>query len=132
MDQRVQFIRATVTGQDDIGADELGTPSTVGTFWSNVQYGAGREFQIASQRWAETQIVFKIRRQPGVSILQTDDAIWDDKVWDIVGVSGIGTRDNFWTIAAKYLMEAADPASGLTWDEATQTWIATTETWDEM
>jgi head-tail adaptor len=99
-DQRVAFKRRSVT-QDSFGADVLGSPSTVGTFWARVQYLRGKELQYAQQRWAEAQYIITMRRQPGVTILPTDYAEWNDQTLDIMPVMGPGTRDCEWIVYAK-------------------------------
>jgi SPP1 family predicted phage head-tail adaptor len=99
-DQRVVFKRDTAASQNTYGEDVL-TTETLGTFWAHVQYGSGREFHTAHQRWAETTVAFEIRRQPGVTIVAKDYAEWNSKTWDILGVLNIGTRQDCWLIAAK-------------------------------
>jgi SPP1 family predicted phage head-tail adaptor len=101
LDQRIVILRPNVTGVDARGADVLGTPTTVGTFWANVQYLKGRELEAAQQRWAEVQYQITIRRQPSTTILSTDYATWNGQALDIRAPEGAGTREPFWTIFAK-------------------------------
>lgn len=100
-DMRVSFKRKNVTGQDTFGVDVLGTPTTVGTFWANVEPLRGRELQYAQQRWAEAQYMITLRRQPGVSIEPDDWAEWNGVVLDIMPAMGPGTRNSEWIVYAK-------------------------------
>ncbi len=101
LDQRVAIYRKTVTGQDATGADILGTPTLLGTFWANVQFITGHELQDASQRWAEAKYKITIRRQPGVTLQRDDTATWNSQTLDILDIRGPGTRDPYWEIFAK-------------------------------
>jgi head-tail adaptor len=102
LDQRIAIKRPVVASQTTYGGDTAGTPTDIGSFWAAVQYGQGREFARAQQLWAETQIVFTMRRQPGLGeIVPKDYVEWNSKTWDITGVLGQGTREPYWIIAAK-------------------------------
>jgi head-tail adaptor len=103
IDQRIVLKRPVVASQDTYGGDVAGTPITIGTFWSEVVYQGGREFARAQQQWAETTMVFRIRRQPGLSyeVVPKDYVEWNNKTWDVTGMLGQGTRDAFWLIGAK-------------------------------
>lgn len=101
LDQRVVFKRKNVTGQDTFGADVLGTATTVGTFWSKVEYLTGRELQVAHQRFAEAQYRITMRRQPGVSIESDDYVEWNSQTLDISPVMNPGTRECEWWMYAK-------------------------------
>jgi head-tail adaptor len=102
LDQRIIIYVRTVASQDTYGGDVEGTPTTLGTFWAGVQYGAGREFVRVQQIWAETAIVFVLRRQPELSEIKAKDYVtWNGKTWDVTGVLGQGTREPYWYLAAK-------------------------------
>lgn len=106
LDQRVTFLRPTVSGRDAMGGDIAGSPTTVGTFWANVHYLSGREFDLASQRWGEARYVITIFRQPGVTLAVTDYVEWNGQTLDIVDIAGQGTRDEYWLITAKDFLES--------------------------
>ena len=77
LDQRIVISRKNVTGYDSMGADVLGTATTIGTFWANVGYIAGHELQNAGQRWAEARYKITIRRQPGTTLQVADTITWN-------------------------------------------------------
>lgn len=99
-DQRVQFTRQTVTGQDSFGQD-VTTTTSMGTFWAHVSYMTGRELQAAQQRWAEAQYSIEIQRQPGITLKPSDQIVWNSQTLDVVDIQGQGTRSAVWTIIAK-------------------------------
>ncbi len=101
LDARVQFTRRNVTGQDATGADELGTPTDLGTFWAKVEFIAGHELQDAGQRWAEARYKITIRRQPSLILQRDDTATWNSQALDVLDIRGPGTREPFWEIFAK-------------------------------
>lgn len=102
LDQRIVIKRPVVASVNTYGGDEAGTPTTIGTFWAGVQYGQGREYARAAQLWAETTIVFEMRRQPGLTEIKAKDYVeWNSKTWDVTGVLGQGTREPYWYLAAK-------------------------------
>jgi head-tail adaptor len=102
LDQRITIYRPVASSQDTYGGDVIGNPMNLGTFWAGVQYGAGREFARAQQLWAETAIVFELRRQAELTEIKAKDYIeWNGKTWDIQGVLNQGTREPYWFLAAK-------------------------------
>jgi len=101
LDQRIEFLRPVVTGQDSMGADILGSPISLRAVWAQVKSLDGRELQANAQRWAEARYKITIRRQPGLELLETDFITWRSRQLDMLDIRGQGTRDDFWTIIAK-------------------------------
>ena len=101
LDQRVTFTRKNVTGVDSMGAEILGTPTDLGTFWAHVGFVSGQEMQDARQRWAEARYKITIRRQPGVTLQRDDTATWNSQTLDVLDIRGPGTREPYWEIFAK-------------------------------
>jgi len=107
LDQRIEIMRAVVTGQDEIGEDIFGPPESVRTIWANKEDLSGRELDAALQRWAEAMYKITIRSQPGMAIYATDYILWRGFTLDILNVKGQNSRDQFWIITAKDHEEAA-------------------------
>ncbi len=101
LDARVQFTRKNVTGVDTSGAEVLGAPTDLGTFWAHVGAIVGHELQVAQQRWAEARYKITIRRQPGVTLQLTDTATWNSQTLDLLDIRHQGTREPYWEIFAK-------------------------------
>lgn len=81
----ITILRPNVTGQNTMGEDVLGTPTTIWTGWADIRSLMGREFEAIQQKFAEARLRVRIRHTYTV-IQRKDYFTWLNRTIDILDV----------------------------------------------
>lgn len=97
---RITFRRRTTGDQNSFG-ENVGDPSTVGTFSARIETRGGKETFAQQQIWAEANYRITIRYQPGIKITPAMYIEYGSSTFDILSAQDVNERHEWIVIFAR-------------------------------
>lgn len=97
LDQRIAIQTDTPTA--DSKGQMIESWATVKTIWAEAITTGGGEFYAAQKKYAEARVVFRIREDSTITVLQR--IVWDSRYWQILGIDTVNGQRRERLLTAK-------------------------------
>lgn len=98
---RIEIDTPGVTSQNSFGEDVVAWTSLGSSFPCLVEPLAGKELEMAMQRWAQAKYQITMRHQPGLTFSAKMRAIWQGRHLNILNVNDPGENNPWITMIAE-------------------------------